>query len=98
MNASEVPVAEFSLYVKKPFLFAQITFISCATIMHLLYGDIFALYKFNNQSINLCTSLSLTKDTKLIFVSPVSAVGKRVEPGIEMSLVLGNPDWTVTIF
>jgi hypothetical protein len=24
----------------------------CASIMHLLYGDFFALYKFNNQSIN----------------------------------------------
>jgi hypothetical protein len=31
------------------------------------------------------------------FVGPVSAVGKRVGPVIEMSLVR-NPDWTVTTF
>jgi hypothetical protein len=28
-----------------------LSYVLCATIMHLLYGDFFALYKFNNQSI-----------------------------------------------
>jgi hypothetical protein len=27
----------------------------CAAIMHLLYGDFLALYKFNNQSVKICT-------------------------------------------
>jgi hypothetical protein len=31
------------------------------------------------------------------FVGPVSAVGKRVGPVIERSLIK-NPDWAVTIF
>jgi hypothetical protein len=38
----------FSMYVIV-FLFCHVL---CATIMHLLYEDFFALYKFNNQSIN----------------------------------------------
>jgi hypothetical protein len=45
----------------------------------------------------VCGRKAIAKPTILLFVGPVSAVGKRVGPVIERSLVQ-KPDWTVTVF